>query len=41
MTGATGAREAVLLHVAALRWKLGLPGLIETVYGDGFRLGEV
>jgi len=25
--------------VAALRRKLGVPGLIETVYGRGFRLG--
>jgi DNA-binding response OmpR family regulator len=29
------------VHVAALRRKLGVPGLIETVYGHGFRLGEV
>jgi DNA-binding response OmpR family regulator len=29
------------VHVAALRRKLGLPGLIETVYGRGFRLGKV
>jgi DNA-binding response OmpR family regulator len=28
------------VHVAALRRKLGLPGLIENVYGRGFRLGE-
>ena len=27
--------------VAALRRKLGVPGLIETAYGRGFRLGEV
>jgi hypothetical protein len=28
------------VHVAALRRKLGLPGLIETGHGHGFRLGE-
>ncbi len=28
------------VHVAALRRKLGVPGLIETVYGRGFRLGD-
>jgi DNA-binding response OmpR family regulator len=28
------------VHVASLRRKLGVPGLIETVYGRGFRLGE-
>jgi DNA-binding response OmpR family regulator len=28
------------VHVAALRRKLGVPGLIETVYGRGLRLGE-
>jgi DNA-binding response OmpR family regulator len=27
------------VHVGALRRKLGVPGLIETVYGRGFRLG--
>jgi DNA-binding response OmpR family regulator len=29
------------VHVAALRRKLDVPGLIETAYGRGFRLGEV
>ena len=29
------------MHIAALRRKLGVPGLIETVYGRGFRLGDV
>jgi DNA-binding winged helix-turn-helix (wHTH) protein len=29
------------VHVAALRRKLGAPGLIETVYGRGFRLSDV
>ncbi|MFF9171266.1 MULTISPECIES: response regulator transcription factor [unclassified Streptomyces] len=29
------------VHVASLRRKLGVPGLIETVYGHGFRLGSV
>jgi DNA-binding response OmpR family regulator len=29
------------VHVAALRRKLGMPGLIETVYGRGYRLGDV
>ena len=28
------------VHMASLRRKLGVPGLIETVYGRGFRLGE-
>ncbi len=36
-----GPTKVLDVHVAALRKKLGLPGLIETVYGRGFRLGEV
>lgn len=36
-----GPTKVLDVHVAALRRKLGLPGLIETVYGRGFRLGEV
>jgi DNA-binding response OmpR family regulator len=28
------------VHVASLRKKLGQPGLIETVYGRGFRLAD-
>jgi DNA-binding response OmpR family regulator len=36
-----GPSRVLDVHVAALRRKLGLPGLIETVYGRGFRLGEV
>jgi DNA-binding response OmpR family regulator len=28
------------VHMAALRRKLGDPGIIETVYGHGFRLGD-
>jgi DNA-binding response OmpR family regulator len=36
-----GPSKVLDVHVAALRKKLGLPGLIETVYGRGFRLGEV
>jgi len=35
-----GPGKVLDVHVAALRKKLGLPGLIETVYGRGFRLGE-
>ncbi len=35
-----GPTKVLDVHVAALRRKLGLPGLIETVYGRGFRLGE-
>jgi len=34
-----GPTKVLDVHVAALRRKLGLPGLIETVYGRGFRLG--
>jgi DNA-binding response OmpR family regulator len=36
-----GPSRVLDVHVAALRKKLGVPGLIETVYGRGFRLGEV
>jgi DNA-binding response OmpR family regulator len=36
-----GPSKVLDVHVAALRRKLGLPGLIETVYGRGFRLGEI
>jgi DNA-binding response OmpR family regulator len=35
-----GPSKVLDVHIAALRKKLGLPGLIETVYGRGFRLGE-
>jgi DNA-binding response OmpR family regulator len=35
-----GPTKVLDVHVAALRRKLGVPGLIETVYGLGFRLGE-
>ncbi|HYS31304.1 MAG TPA: response regulator transcription factor [Streptosporangiaceae bacterium] len=36
-----GPTKVLDVHVAALRRKLGVPGLIATVYGRGFRLGEV
>jgi DNA-binding response OmpR family regulator len=36
-----GPSKVLDVHVAALRKKLGQPGLIETVYGRGFRLGDV
>ncbi|MFE1749660.1 response regulator transcription factor [Streptomyces anandii] len=36
-----GPTKVVDVHVAALRRKLGVPGLIETVYGHGFRLAPV
>lgn len=36
-----GPTKVLDVHVAALRRKLGVPGLIETIYGRGFRLGEV
>jgi DNA-binding response OmpR family regulator len=36
-----GPTKVLDVHVAALRRKLEVPGLIETVYGRGFRLGEV
>jgi DNA-binding response OmpR family regulator len=35
-----GPTKVLDVHVAALRRKLGVPGLIETVYGRGFRLGS-
>ena len=35
-----GPRKVLDVHVAALRRKLGVPDLIETVYGHGFRLGD-
>jgi DNA-binding response OmpR family regulator len=35
-----GPTKVLDVHVAALRRKLGVPGLIETIYGRGFRLGE-
>ena len=34
-----GPTKVLDVHVGALRRKLGVPGLIETVYGRGFRLG--
>ncbi len=36
-----GPTKVLDVHVAALRRKLGMPGLIETVYGRGYRLGDV
>jgi DNA-binding response OmpR family regulator len=36
-----GPTKILDVHVAALRRKLGMPGLVETVYGRGFRLGRV
>ncbi len=35
-----GPTKVLDVHVASLRRKLGIPGLVETVYGRGFRLGE-
>ena len=35
-----GPGKVLDVHMAALRRKLGVPGLVETVYGRGFRLGE-
>jgi len=35
-----GPTKVLDVHIAALRRKLGVPGLIETVYGRGFRLGD-
>jgi DNA-binding response OmpR family regulator len=35
-----GPTKVLDVHVAALRRKLGAPGLVETVYGRGFRLGD-
>jgi DNA-binding response OmpR family regulator len=34
-----GPTKVLDVHIVALRRKLGVPGLIETVYGRGFRLG--
>ena len=36
-----GPTKVLDVHMTALRRKLGVPGLIETVYGRGFRLGDV
>jgi DNA-binding response OmpR family regulator len=36
-----GPTKVLDVHMAALRKKLGDPGLIETVYGHGFRLADV
>jgi DNA-binding response OmpR family regulator len=36
-----GPTKVLDVHVAALRRKLGVTGLVETVYGRGFRLGAV
>jgi DNA-binding response OmpR family regulator len=35
-----GPTRVLDVHIAALRRKLGVPGLIETVYGCGFRRGD-
>jgi DNA-binding response OmpR family regulator len=35
-----GPTKVLDVHVAALRRKLGISGLIETAYGRGFRLGD-
>src|SRR5260370_27784197 len=35
-----GPTKVLDVHVAAPRRKLGVPGLIETVYGRGFQLGD-
>ncbi|MEY9875600.1 DNA-binding response OmpR family regulator [Streptacidiphilus sp. MAP12-33] len=35
-----GPTKVLDVHIAALRRKLGVPGLVETVYGRGFRLGD-
>jgi DNA-binding response OmpR family regulator len=35
-----GPTKVLDVHMASLRRKLGVPGLVETVYGRGFRLGE-
>ncbi len=34
-----GPTKVLDVHMAGLRRKLGVPGLVETVYGRGFRLG--
>jgi DNA-binding response OmpR family regulator len=36
-----GTSKVLDVHMTSLRRKLGLPGLIETVYGRGFRLGDL
>jgi DNA-binding response OmpR family regulator len=36
-----GPTKVLDVHMTALRRKLGVPGLIETVYGRGFRLGDL
>ncbi|MEY9968073.1 DNA-binding response OmpR family regulator [Streptacidiphilus sp. MAP12-16] len=36
-----GPTKVLDVHMAALRRKLGVPGLVETVYGRGFRLSEL
>jgi DNA-binding response OmpR family regulator len=36
-----GPTKVLDVHIAALRKKLGATGLIETVYGRGFRLGDL
>jgi DNA-binding response OmpR family regulator len=36
-----GPTKVLDVHVASLRRKLGVPGLIVTVYGRGFRLGDL
>jgi DNA-binding response OmpR family regulator len=35
-----GPTKVLDVHMAALRRKLGVPSLIETVYGHGFRLAD-
>jgi DNA-binding response OmpR family regulator len=35
-----GPTKVLDVHMAGLRRKLGVPGLVETVYGRGFRLGS-
>ena len=35
-----GPTKVLDVHIAALRRKLGDPGIVETVYGRGFRLGD-
>ncbi len=35
-----GPMKVLDVHMASLRRKLGIPGLIETVYGRGFRLAD-
>ena len=36
-----GPTKVLDVHIGSLRRKLGVPGMIETVYGRGFRLGGV